>query len=120
MRKPMLKVLPYRHSDTHPYYLDLRPFGQGRKFFKSRAEADAERLRQITLRERGGREAVGLPLNELSAIVEARSALANHGKNIKDAVTFYLDHLERIKRCNFTVGQLAGEVLAAKQKDGYG
>jgi len=41
-----------------------------------RDTAEAERLRQITLRERGGREAVGLPLNELSAIVEARRKLA--------------------------------------------
>jgi hypothetical protein len=120
MRKPMLKVLPYRHSDTHPYYLDLRPFGQGRKFFKSRAEAEAERLRQITLRERGGREAVGLPLNELASIVQARSFLAEYGKSITDAAAFYLDHLQRIRRCNVTVAELAAEVLAAKQKDGYG
>ena len=116
----MLKVLPYRHSDTHPYYLDLRPFGQGRKFFKGRAEAEAERLRQITLRERGGREAVGLPLNELSAIVEVRRKLAEHGKSIEEAARFYLDHLERIRRCHMTITQLADEVLAAKKRDGYG
>ena len=33
---------------------------------------------------------------------------------------FYLDHLERIRRCNITIAQLATEVLAAKQRDGYG
>ena len=119
MRKPTLKVYEYRHSETHRYYLDLRPFGQGRNFFKTKAEAEAERLRQITLRERGGREAVGLPLNELSAIVEARRKLAKHGKSINEAATFYLDHLERIRRCNVTVRQLANEVLAAKKKDGH-
>ena len=63
---------------------------------------------------------MGLPLNELAAIVQARSALAKHGKSINDAAGFYLDHLERIKRCNITVAQLAAEVLAAKQKDGFG
>jgi integrase len=120
MKRPSLAVRRYRHSSTHPYYLDLRAFNQGRKFFKTKAEADAERMRQVTLRERGGREAVGLPLNELSAIVEARSVLAKHGKTIKDAATFYLDHLERIRRCNITIAQLATEVLAAKQRDGYG
>jgi hypothetical protein len=36
MRKPTLKVCEYRHSETHPYYLDLRPFGQGRIFFKTK------------------------------------------------------------------------------------
>jgi integrase len=120
MKRPSLAVRRYRHSSTHPYYLDLRAFNQGRKFFKTKAEADAERMRQITLRERGGREAVGLPLNELAAIVQARSALAKHGKSINDAASFYLDHLERIRRCNVTVAQLATEVLAAKQKDGFG
>ena len=120
MKRPSLAVHRYRHSGTHPYYLDLRAFGQGRKFFKTKGEADAERLRQITLRERGGRAAVGLPLNELAAIVEARSALAKHGKSLKDAATFYLDHLKRITRCGVTVFELATEVLAAKEKDGFG
>ena len=119
MKRPTLIVRRYRHSSTHPYYLDLRAFKQGRKFFKTKGEAEAERLRQITLRERGGREAVGLPLNELSAIVEARHKLAEHGKSIDDAATFYLDHLERIRRCNVTVTQLAHEVIAAKKKDGH-
>jgi len=120
MKRPSLAVRRYRHSSTHPYYLDLRAFNQGRKFFKTKAEAEAERMRQITLRERGGREAIGLRLNELAAIVRARSALAKHGKSINDAAGFYLDHLERIRRCNITVAQLAAEVLAAKQKDGFG
>lgn len=119
MKRPTLIVRRYRHSSTHPYYLDLRAFKQGRKFFKTKADAEAERLRQITLRERGGREAVGLPLNELSAIVEARRKLAEHGKSLGEASTFYLDHLERIRRCNVTVRQLADEVLVAKKKDGH-
>jgi hypothetical protein len=60
-RKRTLTVRQYRHSSTHPYYLDLRAFNQDRKFFETKAEAKAERLRQITLWERGGRDAVGLP-----------------------------------------------------------
>jgi len=118
MRRPTLAVLPYRHSNTHRYYLDLRPFNRGRKFFKTKAEAEAERLRQITTLERHGREAIGLPAGELSAIVQARKKLAKHGKTIEDAATFYLDHLERIRRCNMTVAELAKEVVAAKHKDG--
>src|SRR5882724_6939803 len=118
MKRATLALRPYRHSKTHRYYLDLRPFGQGRKFFKTRSEADTERLRQITLRERGGREAVGLRLNDLSDIVDARRKLAAHGKTINHAAAFYLDHLERIRRCNITVAQLAAEVLEAKRKDG--
>jgi len=44
--------------------------------------------------------------------------LAVHGKTIGDAVEFYLDYLERIRRCSVTVADLAKEVLEAKRKDG--
>ena len=119
MKQPKIAVLPYRHSKTHPYYLDLRAFGQGRKFFKTKAEAQAERTRQLTLRERGGREAVGLPLHELSAIVQARKKLAAHGRTLAEAAAFFLDYLERIRRCNVTVAELSGEVVEAKRRDGH-
>jgi integrase len=118
MKRPTLRVLEYRHSKTHPWYLDLRPFNKGRKFFKFKAEAEAERLRQITTLERHGREAIGLPPGELSAIIHDRKELAKHGKTIHDAATFYLDYLERIRRCNVTIADLAKEVLEAKRKDG--
>lgn len=118
MKRPKLQVHEYRHSGTHPYYLDLRAFGQGRKFFKTKAEAEAERLRQITTLARHGREAVGLPPAELSSIVQARKKLAKHGKTVDDAATFYLDYLERIRRCNVTVAELAAEVVEAKRQDG--
>ena len=47
MKRPTLRVLEYPHNKTHSWYLDLRPFNNGRKFFKFKAEAEAERLRQI-------------------------------------------------------------------------
>jgi integrase len=119
MKRPTLRVLEYRHSKTHPWYLDLRPFNRGRKFFKTKAEAEAERLRQITTLERHGREAVGLSPAELSAIIRARKELARYDKTLDDAAAFLLDHLERISRCNVTVAELAKEVVEAKRKDGH-
>jgi integrase len=118
IKRPTLRVLEYRHSKTHPWYLDLRPFNRGRKFFKTKAEAESERLRQITTLERHGREAVGLSPGELSAIIQARKELAKHGKTIEDAAEFYLDYLERIRRCKVTVAELSREVIEAKGKDG--
>ena len=118
MKRPKLQVHEYRHSETHPYYLDLRAFGQGRKFFKTKTEAEAERLRQITTLARHGREAVGLPPGELSAIVQARKKLAAHGRTLTEAAAFFLDYLERIRRCNVTVADLSREVVEAKRKDG--
>jgi integrase len=118
MKRPTLKVRPYRHSKTHPFVLDLRAFGGKRQFYRTRAEAEAERLRQLTTLERHGREAVGLPQRELSDFITARRKLAQYGETINDAVKFRVDHLENIRRCKITVAQLADEVLAAKRKDG--
>jgi integrase len=87
-------------------------------FFKTKAEADAERLRQLTTLERHGREAIALPQHELSDFIKARKTLAGYGKTINDATAFFVDHLERVRRCNTTVSQLADEVLEAKRKDG--
>jgi integrase len=118
MKKPKLAVLPYRHHLKYKFVLDLRPFERGRKFFKTRAEADAERKRQLTTLERHGREAVGLPQHELSDFIRARKTLAEYDKTINDAVGFFIDHLERVRRCKTTVAQLADEVLDAKCRDG--
>jgi len=118
MKKPVLKVRKYRHSATHPFLLDLRAFGKRRMFFKTRAEADAERLRQLTTLERHGREALGLPQREMSDFITAKRKLAEYGKTINDAVHFLVDHLERVRRCKTTVAELAAELLEAKRKDG--
>jgi hypothetical protein len=76
MKKPKLAVLPYRHDLKYKFVLDLRAFGRGRKFFKTRAEAEAERRRQLTALERHGREAIGLPQHEVSDFIRASKTLA--------------------------------------------
>ena len=118
MRRPSFKVRPYRHSKTHKFTLDLRAFGQGRKFFKTRAEADAEAMRQRTLLERHSREAVGLSQRQMSDFIEAKRKLAAYGETINDAVTFRVDYLERVRRSGITVAQIVDEVIETKRKDG--
>lgn len=118
MKKPVLNVRKYHHSATHKFLLDLRAFGKGRKFYRTRAEADAERLRQQTLLERHSRDAIGLSQREMSDFITVRDKLAEYGKNINDAGAFFVDHLERVRRCKTTVAQLAEEVIQAKRKDG--
>jgi integrase len=116
--KPSLKVLPYRHQPKYKFVLDLRAFGKGRKFFKTRSEAEAEALRQRTLLERHSRIAIGLSQREMSEIIEAKHELSQYGKSIADAARFLVDHLERVRRCKVTVAQLADEVVEAKRRDG--
>jgi integrase len=116
--KPTLKVLPYRHHPKYKFVLDLRAFNKGRKFFKTRTEAEAEALRQRTLLERHSRIAIGLSQREMSELIHARDKIAEYGETITDAVKFRVDHLDRIRRHGITVAQLADEVLKAKAKDG--
>ena len=118
MKKPVLKVRPYRHSKNRKFILDLRGFGKGRMFFKTRAEAAAEVMRQKTLLERHSREAVGLSQRELSDFITAKMKLGEYGETINDAVRHRLDYLERVRRSGITVAQLANEVVEAKRKDG--
>jgi integrase len=118
MRRPTLKVHKYKHSKTHKFYINLRAFGKGRKFFRTRAEAEAETLRQKTLLARHGREAVALSQREMSDFITARKTLAVYAKTINEAIAFYVDHLERVRRCKITMRELADEVLGAKRKDG--
>jgi integrase len=118
MRRPSFKVHEYKHSKTHRFYINLRAFGKGRKFFKTRSEADAEALRQRTLIERHGREAVGFSKGELSEFVEAKQKLSTYGETIRDALEFRIDHLERVRRHGITVAQLVDEVIEAKGRDG--
>lgn len=118
MKKPKLEVRPYKHRPKHKFVLDLRAFGRGRKFFKTRADADAECLRQKTLLERHSREAIGLSQREMSNFITAKNKLAKYGKTISGAVTFIVDHEERVRRCNVKIKQLAEEVIEAKRRDG--
>ncbi len=119
MKKPVLKIKPYRGSDNkYKFYLNLRGFGGGRMFFKTRAEAEAECLRQKTLLERHSREAVGLQQRDMSDFISARKRLAEYGHTINDAVKFFVNHLESVRRCKTTVNELAAEVIEAKRRDG--
>jgi integrase len=118
MKKPILAVRPYRHSKSHKWILDLRPWGKRRLFFKTRAEAEAECLRQKTLLERHSREAIGLSQREMSDFITARDKLEKFGETINDAVEFRVDHLERVRRHGITVERLTEELLETKRKDG--
>src|SRR4029078_1061435 len=103
MKKPVLAVRPYHHSKSHKWILDLRPWGKRRLFFKTRAEAEAEGLRQKTLLERHSREAVGLSQREMSDFINARKRLGDYGKTINDAADFFIYHFGQIWGCKVQV-----------------
>ena len=75
-------------------------------------------MRQLTALERHGRDGVGLPQRELSNFITAKRTLAGYSKTISDAVKYYVDYLESVRRCKTTVAELMAELLEAKRKDG--
>ena len=75
-------------------------------------------MRQKTLVERHGRDAIGLPQRELSDFIAAKRKLAEYGRVITDAVDYFVDHLERVRRCRITVAELADELVELKRKAG--
>jgi hypothetical protein len=87
MRTPKLKVREYKHK-THPFVVDLRPWGKGRASFKTREKAEEERRRQQEILKRHGYRGVGLSEQEMTDFITVRDALAEYGKTIVDAATF--------------------------------
>jgi integrase len=118
MRKPQIVARPYRHDPQFKFVVDLRGFGKGRRFFKTRSEAEAEAFRQRTLLEKHSRELIGLSRREMSRIIEAKQRLAEYGKTIEDAAEFFLDHLDKVLRHGITVSTLTDELIRAKRSDG--
>jgi integrase len=116
MRKPQIVTRPYKFSATHKWVVDLRAFGKARKFFKTRADADAEASRQRTLLERHSRAAVGLSPREMHDFIDARERLSKFGKTIREAADFLIDHQERVLKHGTTVSELAEKVLELKRK----
>jgi hypothetical protein len=68
-------------------------------FFKTKAEGNAERLRQQTLLERHSRAAIGLSQREMSDFITARETLAEYGKTINDATAFCVG-IRELFRCS--------------------
>jgi hypothetical protein len=92
VRRPKLAVLPYRHDKNFKFVIDLRAFGKGRRFFRTKEEAEAFAGQQRATLDRHGREALGLSKRELSEIITAKKRLAKHGATIAEAAEFYLQH----------------------------
>src|SRR5437868_4418841 len=115
MKTSALKIHEY---GTHRFVLDLRSLGKGRKFYATRDEARAGRLRELNLFRQHGRDAIGLPPKELAEFMGVRKKLAAYGATLTQAAEFFIHHQEKIRCCNVTVAQLVEEVIAAKERDG--
>ena len=115
MKSPTLTIRPYK---THRFVLDLRPIGQGRKFFASRDAARKARADALELVKRHGEGWLDLSREEQAAIMEARRKLDALGATVSEAAEHYAHYLEKVRQCNITIAELRDKVLDAKQRDG--
>ena len=119
-----INVLPCRFADKPAYKFVVSGPGESgrrrwRKFFESRARADAyAHLRRVELANVGA-EGVAMSADERTVARECAALLAPHGKTLREATMFFLAHLRSAVR-SVPVGQLVREVQTSKAKDGAG
>ena len=114
------KVRPYR-DNRRPhlkYVVNVKEEGKrSRSFFETQGEAETFAEQKNIELLNGGIEAAQFPSALRVMAREAATTLALFGKNIRDAVEFYLPHLQAMNRtCTFL--ELKDELLIAKKKDG--
>jgi integrase len=111
---------PYRDKNrpSYKWVLDLRAYGKGRMFFKTKWDAEQEQCRRRVLLQRQGDAALRLSQRDLADLITAKERLAEYGKTVSEAAEFLIHHEQKIRRCNVTVKQLANEVIETKECDG--
>jgi integrase len=114
------KVRPYRDSRRPhlQYVVNTKEGGKrARSFFATKKEAETFVQQKNIELLNGGREAAQFPSALRVMAGEAAAVLLPFGKNIMDAVNFYLPHLQAMNRtCTFRA--LTDELLSVKEKDG--
>src|SRR3977135_3654490 len=114
------KVRPYRDSQRPHlrYVVNVKEEGKrSRSFFETKKEADTFAEQKNIELLNGGIEAAQFPSALRVMAREAATTLAPFGKTIRDAITFYLPHLQAINR-TCTAVQLAEELVKVKESDG--
>jgi integrase len=119
MRKTATKLTKVRVNGRRFYCVTWPKIGEGRnrQFFKDKAEAETVLNQKIIEQENYGTAGMAFTESQRSEYRECRAILSRFGVTIRDAVKFYLPHLQAANR-SCTVAELAKERLAVKRADG--
>ena len=111
MPKRRLRILPYRGAKNYGFYIDgLKVNGKRKRlFFHTEKEALAELKRLEKQLRIEGEQGASISADIRIEAAQANARLAPFGKSIRDAVDFYLRHLE----------QISTSALLAPTADGY-
>jgi integrase len=91
--------------------------GRNRKFFKDKEEAETVLKQKLIEQENYGLAGVAFNERHRAEYLECADALQPFGATIRDAVKFYIPHLQAMKR-SCTAAQLVDELLKVKEADG--
>lgn len=94
----MYRIKPYKHPRLK-FVVRAKLHGKWvRKYFRSKGEVQACCQLRNTKLANQSREAFEFPFWLRVMAAEAHEQLALHGKTIADAVTFYLEHLAKLRK----------------------
>jgi integrase len=119
MRKTATKLTKVRVNGRRFYCVTWPKIGKGRnrQFFKDKSEAETVLHQKLIEQENYGTAGIAFTESQRSEYLESCQILSPFGVTIRDAVKFYLPHLQAANR-SCTVAELASERLAVKTADG--
>jgi integrase len=91
--------------------------GRNRQFFKEKEEAETVLKQKLIEQENYGIAGVSFNERHRAEYLECAEALQPFGASIRDAVIFFIPHLQAMKR-SCTASQLVDEFLKVKEADG--
>src|SRR4051812_26179598 len=115
MKKAWPKIKRVQHKNgTGAWLVDARIRGIGNRWFfptKGEAEGKADKLR--IERQNQGIAAIHFPEGLRTEALECNQILGPYGKTLRDAVAFFLPHLQATNR-TCTAAELVTELLKVK------
>lgn len=119
MRKTTTKLSKVRVNGERYWCVTWPKIGRGRnrQFFKDKTEAEAVLDQKLIEQENQGRAGLSFSERQRAEYLECAEKLQPFGGTIRDAVNFYLPHLQANNR-TCTAAELVDELLKVKEADG--
>src|SRR5262249_9656245 len=119
MRKTATKLSKVRVNGRTFYCVTWPKIGKGRnrQFFKDKTEAETVLAQKLVEQENYGTAGLSFNERQRAEFLECAEKLQPFGVTIRDAVNFYLPHLQAANR-TCTTAELVDELLKVKEADG--
>jgi len=119
MRKTATKLSKVRVNGRTFYCVTWPKIGKGRnrQFFKDKTEAETVLAQKLVEQENYGTAGLSFNERQRAEFLECAEKLHPFGATIRDAVNFYLPHLQASNR-TCTAAELVDELLKVKEADG--